>query len=136
MTSASAVPPTRPGAQLGQRRAGSRMKRVLVVGGSLAGHQAAKCLRGLGFAGDLMVLGAEVHRPYDRYPLSKAFLTGELDRDRLEIERGDLDVDWRLGQTATGLDLAGRYVTIDGGDRACFDGLVVATGSRPRVPFS
>ena len=44
------------------------MKRVLVVGGSLAGHQAAKCLRGLGYAGDLTVLGAELHRPYDRYP--------------------------------------------------------------------
>ena len=112
------------------------MRRVLVVGGSLAGHQAAKCLRGLGHAGDLTVVGAEVHRPYDRYPLSKAFLTGELDRNGLEIEPGDLDVDWRLGQTATGLDLAGRCVTLGDGDRVYFDGLVVATGSRPWVPFS
>jgi len=112
------------------------MKRVLVVGGSLAGHQAAKCLRDLGYDGDLTVVGSEVHRPYDRYPLSKAYLLGDLDRGGLEIEPRELDVDWRLGQRATGLDLAGRYVTIDGADRAHFDGLVVATGSRPRVPFS
>lgn len=112
------------------------MRRVLVVGGSLAGHQAAQCLRGLGYAGDLTVIGAEVHRPYDRYPLSKAFLAGALDRSGLEIEPRALDVDWRLGQTATGLDLAGRYVILDEGDRVYFDGLVVATGSRPRLPFS
>ena len=129
--------PMRRRARLGKRRREweSGMRRVLVVGGSLAGHQAAKCLRDLGYDGDLTVLGTEAHRPYDRYPLSKAFLTGDLDRSGLEIEPRDLDVDWRLGQTATGLDLAGRYVTIDGADRAHFDGLVVATGSRPRVPF-
>ena len=112
------------------------MRRIIVVGASLAGHQAARCLRDLGYDGDLTVLGAEVHRPYDRYPLSKAYLTGDLERRGLEIEPRDLDVDWRLGQTATGLDLAGRYITIDGAYRAHFDGLVVATGSRPRLPFS
>jgi len=84
------------------------MRRVTVVGGSLAGHQAAACLRGLGYDGDLTVVGAEVHRPYDRYPLSKSYLTGDLDRSGLDIEPRDLDVDWRLGQTATGVDLAGR----------------------------
>ena len=112
------------------------MRRIIVVGGSLAGHQAARWLRVLGFDGELTVLGAEVHRPYDRYPLSKAYLAGDLDRSGLEIEPHDLDVRWRLGQAATGLDLAGRYVSIDEADRAQFDGLVVATGSRPRVPFS
>jgi NADPH-dependent 2,4-dienoyl-CoA reductase/sulfur reductase-like enzyme len=112
------------------------MRRIIVVGASLAGHQAAKCLRGLGYHGQLTIIGAEVHRPYDRYPLSKGYLAGELERGGLDIEPGDLDVDWRLGRTATGLDLAGRYVTIDAADRAPFDGLVVATGSRPRVPFA
>jgi 3-phenylpropionate/trans-cinnamate dioxygenase ferredoxin reductase component len=112
------------------------MRRIIVVGGSLAGHQAARWLRVLGYDRELTVLGAEVHRPYDRYPLSKAYLAGDLDRSGLEIEPHDLDVRWRLGQAATGLDLAGRYVTIDEADRAHFDGLVVATGSRPRAPFS
>ena len=111
------------------------MKRIIVVGGSLAGHEAAQCLRSLGYGGQLAVVGAEIHRPYDRYPLSKAYLADELERAGLDIEPEDLDVDWCLGKPATGLDLAGRYVTIDGADRAPFDGLVVATGSRPRVPF-
>ena len=112
------------------------MKRIYIVGGSLAGHHAAKCLRELGYDGDLTLVGAEAHRPYDRYPLSKAFLSGDLDRRALDIEPRDLEIHWRLGQTATGLDLARRYLTIDGVDRAHFDGLVVATGSRPRVPRS
>ena len=112
------------------------MRRIIVVGGSLAGHQTARWLRVLGFEGELTVLGAEAHRPYDRYPLSKTYLAGDLDRNGLEIEPHDLDVRWRFGQAATGLDLAGRYVTINETDRAHFDGLVVATGSRPRVPFS
>jgi 3-phenylpropionate/trans-cinnamate dioxygenase ferredoxin reductase component len=68
------------------------MRRIIVVGGSLAGHQAARWLRVLGFEGELTVLGAEVHRPYDRYPLSKAYLAGDLDRSGLEIEPHDLDV--------------------------------------------
>ena len=109
------------------------MKHIIVVGGSLAGHQTAKCLRDLGYAGDLTVYGAEAHGPYDRYPLSKSYLTGELHRSGLDIEPRDLDVDWELGRRATGLDLAGRRVTIDNREQARFDGLVVATGSRPRV---
>jgi 3-phenylpropionate/trans-cinnamate dioxygenase ferredoxin reductase component len=111
------------------------MKRIVIIGGSLAGHGAASCLRELGYDGDLTLVGAEAHPPYDRHPLSKAFLSGDLDRKGLEIEPHDLAITWRLGQTATGLNLAGRYATIDDGRRAYFDGLVVATGSRPRVRF-
>jgi NADPH-dependent 2,4-dienoyl-CoA reductase/sulfur reductase-like enzyme len=111
------------------------MRSIIVVGASLAGHQAAKSLRSSGYDGALTILGAEVHRPYDRYPLSKSYLAGEVERSGLDIAAGDLDVDWRLGQTATALDLASRSVTVDDGDRISFDGLVVATGSRPRVPF-
>jgi NADPH-dependent 2,4-dienoyl-CoA reductase/sulfur reductase-like enzyme len=111
------------------------MRRIIVVGASLAGHQAAKSLRDLGFDGQLTILGAESHRPYDRYPLSKDYLARRLERDGLDIDSLDLDVEWRLGQTASGLDLDGRFVVIDEVERARFDGLVVATGSRPRVPF-
>lgn len=114
----------------------AHMKRILVVGGSLGGHHAARCLREFGFDGDLTLIGSEFHRPYDRYPLSKAFLSGTVDETGLGIEPCDLDIDWRLGQTATALDLADRCVIIDGVDRTPFDGLVVATGSRPRVPGS
>jgi len=108
------------------------MRRIVVVGGSLAGHRAALALRGLGFDGQLTVIGSESHRPYDRFPLSKAFLTRLMDRAGLSIDGAPADVVWRLGETATGLDLAGRQVIL--GDRTAlrFDGLVVASGARAR----
>jgi len=108
------------------------MRRIVVVGGSLAGHRAAHALRGLGYDGDLTVVGSESHRPYDRFPLSKAFLTRRTDRAGLELDVAPADVSWRLGETATRLDLAERQVVL--GDRTTlrFDGLVVACGARAR----
>ena len=116
------------------------VRRIVVVGASLAGHQVAVRLRGLGYDGELTVFGAETHEPYDRYPLSKAFLSGDLDRAGLDIETGDPDlecgalgIEWCLGQRVTGLDLSKQSITVNG-RQAPFDCLVVATGSRPRVP--
>lgn len=108
------------------------MRRIVVVGASLAGHRAAHALRGLGYDGELTVIGSERHHAYDRFPLSKAFLTRSTDRAGLELDGAPADVDWRLGETATQLDLAGRHVIL--GDRTSvrFDGLVVASGARPR----
>jgi len=108
------------------------MRRIVVVGGSLAGHRAAQALRGLGYDGELTVIGSESHRPYDRFPLSKAFLTRLTDRAGLALDGAPADVVWRLGETVTQLDLAERQVIL--GDRTAlrFDGLVVASGARPR----
>ena len=108
------------------------MRRIVIVGGSLAGHRAARTLRDLGHDGELTVIGSEPHRPYDRFPLSKAYLTRLADRAALDLDGVSSDVDWRLGATATQLDLVGRRVTL--GDRTTvpFDGLVVASGARPR----
>ena len=108
------------------------MRRIVVVGASLAGHHAAASLRSLGYAGELTVIGSELHPPYDRYPLSKAFLTGDTDRGGLDIPTEVPGVDWRLGSAATGLDLEGRVVVLDTHERVPFDGLVVASGSRAR----
>jgi NADPH-dependent 2,4-dienoyl-CoA reductase/sulfur reductase-like enzyme len=108
------------------------MRRVVVVGGSLAGHRAALALRRLGYDGELTVVGAEPHLPYDRYPLSKAFLTGGTSRRGLDISAAPADTSWRLGETATGLDLIRRHVVVDGRTTVPFDGLVVASGARPR----
>jgi 3-phenylpropionate/trans-cinnamate dioxygenase ferredoxin reductase component len=108
------------------------VRRIVIVGGSLAGHHAAASLRGLGFDGDVVVVGAERHRPYDRFPLSKGFLTGETSRPELDVTGETPDVVWRLGARATGLDLAGRAVVVDDRERIEFDGLVVASGARPR----
>jgi 3-phenylpropionate/trans-cinnamate dioxygenase ferredoxin reductase component len=111
---------------------------VVVVGASLAGLRAAEELRHRGFGGRLTVVGDEEHRPYDRPPLSKQVLAGSWDLDRIELTVGGaggldgLDVDWRLGTRATGLDPAGRRVTLAGGEELPYDGLVIATGARPR----
>jgi NADPH-dependent 2,4-dienoyl-CoA reductase/sulfur reductase-like enzyme len=108
------------------------MRRILIVGGSLAGHRAAHALRDLGYDGELTVVGSESHRPYDRFPLSKAFLTRTADRADLELDDVSSEVVWRLGATAMRLDLVGRNVIL--GDRTAlpFDGLVVASGARAR----
>ncbi len=108
------------------------MRRVAVIGASLAGHHAARTLRARGFDGAISVVGSERHRPYDRYPLSKGFLAGETERRRLDLADDVPDVDWRLGATVTGVDLADGRVTIGNGEGLRFDGLVVASGASPR----
>ncbi len=76
-------------------------------------------------------MGDEAHTPYDRPPLSKQVLAGEWESDRTELSVIDgLDVQWRLGVRATGLDVAGQTVTLDDGSSLAHDGLVIATGAR------
>lgn len=107
--------------------------RIVVVGASLAGLRAAERLRKEGFGGELIVLGAETHLPYDRPPLSKELLKGEREPDGITLRGGpELDADWLLGETATGLDLSARVVRTHSGRALSFDGLVIATGSAPR----
>ena len=108
------------------------MRRIVIVGGSLAGHRAARTLRDLGHDGELTVIGSEPHRPYDRFPLSKDFLTRRAGRAALDLDGPSSDVDWRLGATATQLDLAGRRVALEDRTTIPFDGLVIASGARPR----
>ena len=112
--------------------------RIVVVGASLAGLRAAEEIRIAGFDGPVTVVGAEPHAPYDRPPLSKQVLRGDwpVERTALAVtaEGGldALDLDWRLGERATALDLSGRTVTLAGGRTVPWDGLVVATGAAPR----
>ncbi|MGH9134499.1 MAG: NAD(P)/FAD-dependent oxidoreductase [Ilumatobacteraceae bacterium] len=112
------------------------LERIVVVGGSLAGWRAVETMRGGGYDGELIVVGAETHRPYDRPPLSKKLLAGEWDPDRIELRKHDdvesMDVTWRLGAPATGLDLEARRLIVAGGADVAFDGLVIATGAAPR----
>lgn len=119
-------------------RAVSRdVSHVVVVGASAAGLATAETLRREGFAGTVTLVGDEVHAPYDRPPLSKQFLAGEWDADRLALRPASdfdaLDLDLRLGRRATALDVAARTVTLDDDEPVGFDALVVATGVQPRT---
>ncbi|MCQ6250182.1 NAD(P)/FAD-dependent oxidoreductase [Streptomyces malaysiensis] len=112
------------------------MKQLVVVGASAAGLAAVETLRREGYEGTLTLIGDEPYHPYDRPPLSKQILGGQWEPDRVPLRSAaDLDalgLDLRLGVTATGLDLAGRTVALADGARVPYDGLVIATGVRPR----
>ncbi|MCT9139480.1 NAD(P)/FAD-dependent oxidoreductase [Streptomyces violarus] len=112
------------------------MRRVVVVGASAAGLAAAETLRRAGYDGTLTLVGDEPRAPYDRPPLSKQILSGEWSTERLPLRpRTDLDalgLDLRLGSAATGLDLTDRTVCLADGEQVPYDGLIVATGVRPR----
>jgi 3-phenylpropionate/trans-cinnamate dioxygenase ferredoxin reductase subunit len=110
------------------------LRRVTVVGASLAGLSAARALRAQGFDGRLVVIGDEQRLPYDRPPLSKEILSGTYSADDINLldDDEDLDVDWRLGTAAVSLDPATRAVTLADGDVVPGDGVVLATGARAR----
>lgn len=110
------------------------MTQVVVVGAGLGGLRAAESLRGQGF--DVTVIGDEAHLPYNRPPLSKESLKGGVEVEGLHFRRKHDDIDWRLGAAVTGCSLKSRVVYVD--DAAyTFDGLVIASGIRPRhLPVS
>lgn len=112
------------------------LKRVVVVGGSLAGLRACEAFRQRDFDGEVVLIGAERHRPYDRPPLSKKVLAGEWDLERIQLRKHEeldkLAITERLGDPAVGLDVDAGHVELASGERVGFDGVVVATGSRPR----
>lgn len=111
------------------------MRTVAVVGASLAGLSAARCLRKQGFDGRLILIGDEPHRPYDRPPLSKEFLAGTMDESALSLEAGgeDLGAEWLLGMRATGFDRDERLVRLADGSAVRADGFVIATGAAART---
>ncbi|MFJ7216258.1 NAD(P)/FAD-dependent oxidoreductase [Amycolatopsis sp. NPDC098790] len=113
------------------------MKRIAVVGASLAGVRAAQELRAQGYDGGIVLIGSEAHLPYDRPPLSKAFLAGTVSAASLELlDAGDLAslaLDFRLGVRATAVEPAARRVLLSDGGSVHADGVVIATGGRART---
>ena len=110
------------------------MKHVAIIGASLAGLSTARALRSQGFDGRVTVVGEETRRPYDRPPLSKEFLAGDMTEADLALESDDddLQAEWLLGVAATKLDTRCGAVELADGSRVAADGVVVATGSRAR----
>ncbi len=109
--------------------------RVVIVGAGQAGAAAAAKLRALGHAGPLTLVGDEAHPPYQRPPLSKAYLMGELPRERLFLRPpafwAEQGVELILGAPALGIDRAARVVRLAGRDLP-YDALILATGATPR----
>jgi 3-phenylpropionate/trans-cinnamate dioxygenase ferredoxin reductase component len=108
----------------------------VIVGASLAGAKAAETLRGEGFAGRLVLVGAEEQRPYERPPLSKEYLRGEAGLDSVYVHPegfyAEQEIELRLGTTAERLDTSNRELTLDDGARLRYDRLLLATGAEPR----
>jgi NADPH-dependent 2,4-dienoyl-CoA reductase/sulfur reductase-like enzyme len=106
--------------------------RVVVAGAGLAGLRTVEELRARGYDGAVTLIGAEERPPYDRPPLSKKVMTGELDDTGLRADLGSLGVDLRLGESATGLQ--DHVLRTDAAEYE-WDALVIATGATPvRLP--
>jgi 3-phenylpropionate/trans-cinnamate dioxygenase ferredoxin reductase subunit len=109
---------------------------VVVIGGGLAGARVVESYRDAGGGGSVAIVGAELHPPYHRPPLTKRILRGEAEAAdalvRSAVEYRALDVDLRLDTAATALDLRNRRVELEGGEALAFERLVIATGALPR----
>lgn len=113
------------------------VERIVIVGAGHAAAQLVEALRRRGFGGALTVVGDEPHGPYQRPPLSKKYLSGELDAARLAIRAPGFYAEHRvalhLGRTVQAIDRSGRTVRLDDETTLAYDALVLATGSLPRT---
>ena len=107
---------------------------VVILGAGHAGGTAVALLRQYGHAGPITLIGDEPIPPYQRPPLSKAWLKGEADADSLALKPlefyAENDVDFRPNVTATALDRAAKVVTLSNGNTVSYDVLILATGAR------
>ncbi|MFG2808534.1 NAD(P)/FAD-dependent oxidoreductase [Streptomyces massasporeus] len=117
-----------------QQPGSSAPRRVVVAGAGMAGVQTAVALREQGFAGDVILIGAEPHQPYDRPPLSKAVLLGKSEGSAFDVDFEALGIELRLGCEVLGLRPADHELDTEDGP-VPYDVLVVATGAEPvRLP--
>lgn len=109
---------------------------VVLAGGGLASQRCAEMLRRRGFEGKITLVTGEGGLPYDRPPLSKGFLTGEVDLEGIEFRNPDwyreAEVELLNGPRAVRLDPEARSIDLDDGTQITFRNLVIATGARPR----
>jgi 3-phenylpropionate/trans-cinnamate dioxygenase ferredoxin reductase subunit len=110
-----------------------RGARIVIVGAGHAGGTAAALLRQQGHAGPITLIGEEAAAPYQRPPLSKAFLKGESDLESLKLRPDNFyaehGIELRLGERAIGIDRAAKRVALRGGGDVPYDVLILATGS-------
>lgn len=117
------------------------IRRVIIIGAGQAGGETAQRLRQGGFEGEITLIGEEPHAPYQRPPLSKQYLSGELPMERVLLRPPEVyaheNVAWLKATRAVWIDRQNRRVRLEGGRELSYDALVLATGSRPRkLPLS
>jgi 3-phenylpropionate/trans-cinnamate dioxygenase ferredoxin reductase subunit len=109
----------------------------VIVGASLAGAKAAEELRDRGFDGDLVLIGSEPERPYERPPLSKEYLRGESEREKAYVHPegfySEREIELRTDSTVTAIDPGAGKLTLQDGDELAFDRLLLTTGAEPRT---
>ncbi|WP_433227213.1 NAD(P)/FAD-dependent oxidoreductase [Microtetraspora malaysiensis] len=112
------------------------MSTYAIVGAGLAGAKAAQTLREEGFTGEIVLIGAEQERPYERPPLSKGYLQGTTEVAKVYVHEPDWyaehDVRLLLGVAATAVDPAAHELHLATGQRQPYDKLLLATGATPR----
>jgi 3-phenylpropionate/trans-cinnamate dioxygenase ferredoxin reductase subunit len=117
------------------REKGQIMSHVIVIGAGQAGSSCVARLRAKGWDGDITLIGEEPVPPYQRPPLSKAYLLGEMERERLYLRPPefyeDQNITLRLGTPVSAIDAAAKTVTV-GDETLIYDHLVLTTGSSPR----
>ena len=112
------------------------MTHIAVIGGSLAGLRAVETLRTDGFSGNITVVNAENSAPYDRPPLSKKFLSGEWEADRIQLRKpsdiDELGATWLNSTQATALNVAARELTLSTSSVLNYDACIIASGGIAR----
>src|SRR5918997_3111435 len=108
----------------------------VIVGAGLAGAKAAETLREEGFDGRVVLVGAEAERPYERPPLSKDYLRGEVGREKVYVHDEAFyaanEIELRLSRTVVSIDTSIGELALDDGERVRYDRLLLATGAEPR----
>src|ERR1700730_11651860 len=117
------------------------VERIVIIGAGQAGAQAIATLRAEGFAGSLTLIGDEAYLPYQRPPLSKAYLAGDFARERLFLKPdafyAEAACDLRLSLAAEALDRRAKTVRLSDGTKLSYDRLLLTTGARVRkLPVS
>ena len=112
-------------------------ERIVVIGAGQAGASLVAKLRDLGFDGSLTLVGDEPVPPYQRPPLSKKFLLGEMEEARLYLRRAEFyserKIDLRTDTAVQAIDREARQVVLTGGERLPYDQLALTTGATPRT---
>jgi nitrite reductase/ring-hydroxylating ferredoxin subunit/thioredoxin reductase len=115
--------------------AGSRPEKIVIVGGGAAGFAAAEMLRREKYQNGIIMLSSDTALPYDRPNLSKDYLAGSAPFDYVPLRQESFylenNIEARLGQTVSEIDIRAREVILDGGDKVPYDRLLLATGAEP-----